>query len=263
VLQRIKKKDLVELSAVLGILFLLSLVILLADFDLGLQEKFFDQDEGWIHGNAFIWSLLYDHGPKPGLALGIGGVLVFLLSFLITAFLKFRKKALFLALVLIFGTGIMVEAFKGATGRPRPRHIEFFQGDKEFIPVFSVKKPGDGESPSTGQIAIIMTKRFIESKGSYSFPSGHAAIAFYLMAPFFIFRDRRKNLAVLYLAGGISYGLLMGYARMAQGGHFFSDVIWAGGLVYITCWLFYHFLDIRGAEHRTEDRSRKSEVRSQ
>jgi membrane-associated PAP2 superfamily phosphatase len=35
------------------------------------------------------------------------------------------------------------------------------------------------------------------------------------------------------LAGGLSYGLLMGVARMAQGGHFPSDVLWAGGMVYL------------------------------
>ena len=265
-LQRINKKDLIELSAVLGALFLISWVILLTDLDLVLQEKLFDQDEGWIYTDTFIWSLLYDHGPKPGLALGIGAFLIFLLSFPVRALMKFRKKTLFLALVLIFGTGIMVEAFKGATGRPRPRHIEFFQGSKEFVPVFSVKKPGDGESPSAGQMAIIMTKRFIESKGSYSFPSGHAAIAFYLMVPFFILRDRRRKLAVLCLAGGVSYGLLMGYARMAQGGHFLSDIIWAGGVVYLTCWFFYHVLDVRepsaeGGAQREERRKEKDEIR--
>jgi len=251
VFQRIKKKDLVELSAVLGILFLISLVILLADLDIVLQEKFFDQDQGWIHGNAFIWSLLYDHGPKPGLALGIGGFLVFVLSFFAAGFAKYRKKALFLALVLIFGTGLLVEAFKGSTARPRPRHVEVFQGEKEFMPVFSVKQPGNEDRFSPGQRAVAVLNRFINGTGSHSFPSGHAAIAFFLMAPFFVLRDSRTGPAILFLAVGISYGLLMGCARMAQGGHFFSDVIWAGGLVYITCWLFYHVLDIRGAEHRT------------
>jgi lipid A 4'-phosphatase len=241
----ITRKDLIEIVAVLGGLFLMSWIILAADLDILVQQRLFDQDRGWIHGDSFFWRFLYDHGPKPGLILGIGAVLVFLLSFLVSRFIKYRKKALFLSLVLIFGAGIAVEAFKGVTARPRPRHVDIFQGDNEFLPVFSVKAPGSGESLSAGKTFLTMIRRLVESKGRYSFPSGHAAIAFYLMAPFFIFRSRRKGLAVLFLTGGVFYGLFVGGARMAQGGHFLSDVIWSGGVVYLSCWFFCHLTGIR------------------
>lgn len=239
------KKDIIELLAVVGALLGLSWAVLGADLDILMQSRLFDQDQGWIHGETFFWRLLYDHGPKPGLILGLGAVLVFLMSFLLPVLAKHRKKSLFLTLVLIFGTGIVVEAFKGITARPRPRHIEFFQGDKEFLPVFSIKKPVTQDPDSALESAGAMARRLMESKGRYSFPSGHAAIAFYLLSMFFVFRDSRKRPALIFLGGGISYGLLVGGARMAQGGHFFSDVIWAGGVVYLSCWFFYHLLDIR------------------
>ena len=53
------------------------------------------------------------------------------------------------------------------------------------------------------------------------------------MAPWFIFYRRRKKLAVFFLGGGLTFGLFVGFVRMLQGGHFLSDIVWAGGLVYL------------------------------
>jgi membrane-associated PAP2 superfamily phosphatase len=72
------------------------------------------------------------------------------------------------------------------------------------------------------------------SQNGQSFPSGHAATAFYLLTPFFIFRRHARARAVGFLVLGLSYGALMGYARMVQGDHFASDVLWSLGFVYLT-----------------------------
>jgi lipid A 4'-phosphatase len=245
-LTRITRNDFFEIASVLTGLLMISGIILAADLDILVQQRFFDQDGEWIFGDAFLWKLLYDHGPKPGLILGIGGLLAFLLSFGVRALRQYRRQALFLALVLVFGAGLAVEALKGVTSRPRPRHIEAFQGDQEFVPVLSIKKPGSGEPVSTKEKVVIMAHRLVENKARFSFPSGHAAIAFYLIAPFFIFRERRRSLAAVFLVGGTGYGLLVGCARMAQGGHFPSDVIWAGGVIYLGCWFFHHLVNAKG-----------------
>ena len=40
----------------------------------------------------------------------------------------------------------------------------------------------------------------------------------------------------------MGYGILMGVARMAQGGHFPSDVLWAWGMVYLVGVALYYLL---------------------
>lgn len=39
---------------------------------------------------------------------------------------------------------------------------------------------------------------------------------------------------MVWLVGGSCYGILMGIGRMAQGGHFASDTLWAFAIVYLT-----------------------------
>lgn len=79
----------------------------------------------------------------------------------------------------------------------------------------------------------------VNSKGK-SFPSGHASAAFYLIFPFFLLRNTRPLWARTFLFAGLGYGLLMGICRMCQGAHFASDVIWAGGFVYL-CGMFLYY----------------------
>ncbi len=67
-----------------------------------------------------------------------------------------------------------------------------------------------------------------------SFPSGHAAVAFFLMGPGFVINSHRRWLRRACFAGGMGYGLAMGFTRVMQGGHFLSDVLWAGTIVYLS-----------------------------
>ena len=69
--------------------------------------------------------------------------------------------------------------------------------------------------------------------GGFSFPSGHAAVAFFMMAPAFVISANRRGARGAWIAVGICYGLAMGFTRVMQGGHFVSDVLWAGIIVYL------------------------------
>ncbi|MCI5160034.1 MAG: phosphatase PAP2 family protein, partial [Candidatus Electrothrix sp. AUS1_2] len=91
------------------------------------------------------------------------------------------------------------------------REVVEFGGEYEFTQCW---QPGTGGSNS-------------------SFPSGHAALAFFLMAPWFVLRDRNRRFAEAFLIAGLLFGTLVGIARILQGGHFVSDILWAGGLLYI------------------------------
>jgi membrane-associated PAP2 superfamily phosphatase len=68
-----------------------------------------------------------------------------------------------------------------------------------------------------------------------------------LFAPYFFLRRRSVKWALFFLALGLFYGSFVGLARMIQGKHFLSDVVWAGGLVYLTGLAFFYMLRL----HRT------------
>ena len=54
------------------------------------------------------------------------------------------------------------------------------------------------------------------------------------MAPAFVFYRRRPWLAMAFLCLGLVAGITIGIARIVEGSHFASDVLWSGGFVYFT-----------------------------
>ncbi|NOQ47176.1 MAG: phosphatase PAP2 family protein [Desulfobulbaceae bacterium] len=202
----------VELYRVTGWLCLASILIWLNDLDLVFARWIVGPDNQWPGVNSFPWNMLYTWASLPGVVLAGGAALVLLAGFFISALQRFRKQSLFLVLLLAIGPGLLVNVLlKDQLGRARPREVVEFGGAHQFSQIL---QPG-----TTGE--------------NSSFPSGHASVAFYLMAPWFIWRSHKKIQAIVSLGGGISFGILVGLARMLQGAHFASDVLWAGGLVYL------------------------------
>lgn len=193
------------------ILFLLTVVFRLTELDLRIQEFFFSPVRGWFLQSQEPWDFLYDYGSAPAVVMVLAALLVFLAGFPIKRLAPFRRVALFLILMMALGPGLAVNGIKSQWGRPRPREIQHFDGNQKFKPVWNKGDPGDYAS----------------------FPSGHAGMGYYLMAPFFILRKSCRRWAYFFLVVGIAYGSLIGFARMVQGGHFPSDIVWSGGLVYL------------------------------
>lgn len=123
--------------------------------------------------------------------------------------LRFTTPSIaYLLATLLFGPGLIVEALlKSHWGRVRPNDTTLFGGDGAYTPPWMIS---DGCSSNC------------------SFVSGHAAIAFWLTAYAFLLPPERRLPALL---SGVLIGLAMGLVRMAQGGHFFSDIIAAGLIV--------------------------------
>lgn len=170
----------------------------------------------WPIGDVFPWRALYRLDRIPAVVLALSGLAACAASFYRQDLLQWRRAGAFLVLLLALGPGLMVNAvFKDHWGRPRPREIVQFGGQKQFLHPWQIGIDGDGRS----------------------FPSGHASAAFYMTAPFFIYRRRNKRLARIWLLGGLVFGLFMGMARITQGGHFLSDNLWAWGMVHL-CALF-------------------------
>lgn len=194
--------------------------------DLAVESLFYSPGAGWPQGNGEPWTFLYRYGNIPAFIIGGFGATAFLLSFFSARFRPDRKAGLFIVVFLVLGPGLIVNTvFKDNWGRPRPSEIVNFGGTESYRPFWSPGTPGLGRS----------------------FPSGHAAIGFFMMAPFFILRHKAPGWARKALTAGILYGMLMGLTRMIQGGHFLTDVIWAGCLVYVTgLFLYYLFRLDRG-----------------
>ena len=135
------------------------------------------------------------------------------------------RAAAFLLLSLALGPGLLVNAvLKDHWGRARPAQVTEFAGTQRFTPALI---PAD------------------QCARNCSFPAGHPAVGFYLVSFAFLVRDpKRRRMAE---GAAIAVGALFGLARMAQGGHFLSDVVFSGLLVYATSWLLYRAVIVHDA----------------
>ena len=187
-------------------------LIWLTGSDMKAARSIYETFQGWSAVENLPWSIVYTYAPFPGLVLGGGALFVFAAGFFEQILRPCRKQAAFLVLMLVLGPGLLVNVIlKDNMGRARPTDIIEFGGSYQYSEPWQY-----GVSPK-----------------QKSFPSGHASIAFYMMSPWFIYRRRQKKMAMFFLGFGLSFGVLVGYSRMLQGGHFLSDILWAGGLVYL------------------------------
>jgi lipid A 4'-phosphatase len=130
---------------------------------------------------------------------------------------------IFLALVLITGPGLIANTvLKDNWARPRPLHVVEFGGPDRFTPV--LERSGACER-------------------NCSFVSGEASATFALGFAFALLARRRR---AEIMAAGIAAGSLAGLVRMGEGGHFLSDVVFAGVFmaldVALMYWLVFHVL---------------------
>lgn len=203
------------------LLLLLSIPFVVSDLDLLLEEPFYNHATGqWEAGEAPLWRGLYVLGPIPAIALAIVSGIVFVLGLGVARLAKFRKLAGYFFAVLLIGSGLITNAIlKDHWGRPRPSQVEEFNGAETFERLLHIDPTSDGKS----------------------FPCGHATIGFFFLALVPILRGPRRWVA---LALALLFGTLIGIARMTQGGHFASDVIWAAAVMWFTVLAFYKLLHL-------------------
>lgn len=196
-------------------------VIAYTGWDLQFTRHFFRQGQGFPIGKMEPWRFLYRFGEWPATILTVGAALVLVAGFVRPALARYRRQALFLVLLTIIAPGLLVNSlFKNNWGRPRPRDVDQFGGTMAFHQPWQ-----PGPAPKNA-----------------SFPAGHPTAAFYMSAPYFILRKKRPRQARIWLWGGFVFGCIMGAARIIQGGHFLSDVVWSAGFVYLTALLLAAWL---------------------
>ena len=193
-------------------------------FDLGAEKAIYRAGgNSWSFGESGFWKFLYNNGSALAAVSVILSFVGFLLSWSTERFRKWRRAFLFAPLFLMISSGVIVNGIlKEHWGRPRPKQLLVFGGHQEFEPVLTY-------DPS--------------SKGK-SFPCGHATTGFFFLGGFFLLRRHRKGLARGFLAFGLIFGVLMGLARMTQGGHFFTDVVWTGAICWFTAMGLYYALKL-------------------
>jgi lipid A 4'-phosphatase len=200
--------DLIALALLGGVL------VAVPAIDLVAAGLFYDPAQGfWLRQQPLV-RFVYELTPWITRAV-VAGLLLFLLGAVSVGrahawWRAHRRHALYLLLVMIVGPGLLVNGvFKEHWGRARPSQVVEFGGDKTFT---RAAIPAD------------------QCAKNCSFVSGHASVGFFFLA--LAFTDPRRRARWLVLGTGLGLGI--GLVRMLQGGHFLSDVVFAGVVVYLT-----------------------------
>lgn len=226
----------------------LNLIFIFTDIDLYLEKLFFN-GEWYLDGRLFLrW--MYSFAPMVSIATAIIGLFMYLYYKIKKHNLVRQKVGVFLILSMLLGPGLVVNALgKGFMGRPRPKHIIQFGGQEEFLSPLALGKFIPHLLKDHNWEKKYLGLKFVKGKHN-SFPSGHASVVFYLIFPYFINKKRK----ISYLLPGFIAGWIMGAVRMAQGGHFFTDVYWAFIAVFGVNYLIEKFIKLKEVLNYAEER---------
>jgi membrane-associated PAP2 superfamily phosphatase len=129
------------------------------------------------------------------------------------------RAIVFLLGTLILGPGLLVNVvLKDHWPRSRPVDVPQFGGDERFTPWWD---PRGGCPKNCSAVA------------------GEASGAFWTLAPASLTPPQWRPLAY---AGALAFGTAVGALRIAFGGHFFTDVAFAGVLMFLLVWTMHGLL---------------------
>jgi len=133
------------------------------------------------------------------------------------------RAVLFVLATLAVGPGLFVNVtMKEHWSRSRPIDIPQFNGQEPFVPWWD--------------------PRGVCEKNC-SFPAGESSGAFWTLAPAALAPPHWRALAY---AGAIAFGSAVGALRIAFGGHFSSDVVFAGIFIFLIVWIAHGLIYRRG-----------------
>jgi lipid A 4'-phosphatase len=181
------------------------------EIDLAISAWFYDPGAGFSGQRNPVVMALYRSIPALGWLTGLSCAALLLWSRKHPLPPRWRHCAALLLALLVIGDGLLVNAvLKSHWGRARPAQVSEFGGSSRFTP------------------ALLPTD---QCQRNCSFVSGHAAAGFSLMALGAMGGAQRRR---RWLVLGAVAGLLAGLARISQGGHFASDVVFCGLLMWGT-----------------------------
>jgi lipid A 4'-phosphatase len=210
-----------ELVVLLSLALAATILFSATRLDIDAARRFYHPDlaDPWPIASQPLWLLFYRSAPWVTGSLAMVGT-----SLLLTGMIRRNRKALqlpgiFLLLCVVIGPGLIINGIlKDHWGRPRPRQIVEFGGRLEYVPPLL-------PSRTHGK----------------SFPCGHCSVGYLYAAGWWMWRRRHPVRAVGSLAAGMILGTLLGFGRMAAGGHFLSDVVWSGLIALSVAHALYYY----------------------
>ena len=211
------------IAAAIGIIF-----AAFPDLDLKITRLFFQPRERWFVLTRYIfvdenkWLLrVRDATMWLVAALALAPVAALILKLLRPSkpMLMSPRTIVFLLGTLALAPGVLANAvLKEHWGRPRPIELREFNGSESFAPWWDPRGTCDQNC---------------------SFISGEGAGAFWTLAPAALAPPPAR--AVAY-AAALVFGIAVGTMRIAVGGHFFTDIAFAGAFTFLIVWLAYALL---------------------
>jgi lipid A 4'-phosphatase len=183
--------------------------------DIDLARPFFDP-AGFFPVGAQLWERISREAARLLITLIAAPAFVAICGKLILPrrrMLIGGSAALYIALTLAIGPGLVANTiFKDHWGRARPIDITEFGGKYRFTPWWDPRGP---------------------CPNNCSFFAGEPSGAFWTLVPASLAPAQWR---VLAYGAALGFGAALGLLRMAAGGHFFSDVVFAGVFMYVLAW---------------------------
>jgi membrane-associated PAP2 superfamily phosphatase len=222
-----------ELAVLVGLAAAVTALFWSTDLDIEAARWFHHPQaaDPWPVASQPLWHLFYRSAPWVTGSLAVAGAALLIAGMVRGKSRRFRLLGIFLLLSVAVGPGLIINAiFKDHWGRPRPRQIVEFGGRLEYVPpLLPARTHGK------------------------SFPCGHCSVGYLYAAGWWVWRRKYPALAAGSLAAGTVLGTLLGFGRMAAGGHFLSDVAWSGLIASGTAHaLYYYVLRIPAREDSRE-----------
>lgn len=190
------------------------------ELDLIVQRAFYRPGDGFFLRATLFADFFYIGIRELGMIVAVFLIAtgVYALCARVRPWGRHWRAYVLIASVFVLGPGLVVNVvFKDNWGRARPDYIVEFGGKQKFTP------------------PLVMTD---QCRRNCSFVAGHPSILFAGFALVFLMRRRRA----LGYAAVLALGGMAGLGRIMEGGHFFSDVIFAGLFVYLVAWGLHYLL---------------------
>lgn len=202
--------------ALLAFIGLAVLFVAFPQIDLWASGLFYRGNGQWFFGrDDLILAIPYRGLPRIGQGMLVVLLVLWLLSFA-KRFPRLRARRVLFGFLLagaLAGPILLVDnILKEHSGRTRPVNTTAFGSTRQFTPAFVIAD---------------------QCEKNCSFVSGHVATASFIMAFGWLGTPavRRR-----WLLGSIAFGALFALVRMAPGGHFLSDTVFAWFATYFSLW---------------------------
>lgn len=212
----VQKKSRLTQIMLVSMLICAAIFLVWPQIDLGVSALFYDENTGFSGDrNAFVMAL-YRGIPLMSNAIIIG-LFIAMFAYMFQSGLHGARRRIqvgFLIVSLMLGPGLLIDVvLKDYWGRARPAKVTEFGGAATF------------------SRALIPTDQCARN---CSFVSGHASAGFYFVSLGFLGGAVARRRWTLI---GLGLGSVFGLGRIAQGGHFLSDIVFSFYATWFAAWL--------------------------